>query len=205
MDHNGDMPDKHTNGSANGNTNGTGTGSTNGNGHNVSPSLVLVNLVHEVNFGSEPMSAGVLGGALDDLDAQPQVRPPGEGSAVEGQHEADAWPFRATSGAPAAVARMPVERDSEVYNMNHRRRGVAVLFNHMQFDQRLGLKERKGTDADRDNLRATLRSLDFDVRVYNDLPHKEMERLLEDLANEDHTDADCLVVSVLSHGELGIL
>ncbi len=59
---------------------------------------------------------------------------------------------------------MPVEKDSEVYNMNHRRRGIALLFNHMNFDHRLGLKARNGTDKDRDNLRMTLRQLDFEVR-----------------------------------------
>ena len=55
-------------------------------------------------------------------------------------------------------------------------------------------------------MRLTLRALDFDVRVYNDLPYKEVERLLEDLSGaEDHSDADCLLVAVLSHGEMGIL
>lgn len=103
------------------------------------------------------------------------------------------------------VAAMPVEKDSEVYNMNHRRRGIALIFNHKLFDSRLGLKQRNGTDADRDNLRLTLRQLDFEVRVYNDLAFKDMERILEDLANDDHSDADCIFVSVLSHGELGIL
>jgi len=89
--------------------------------------------------------------------------------------------------------------------MNHRRRGIAIIFNHKLFDSRLGLKQRNGTDADRDNLRITLRQLDFEVRVYNDLPFKEMERILEELANDNHSDADCIFISVLSHGELGIL
>ena len=44
---------------------------------------------------------------------------------------------------------MPVDRDSETYNMNHRRRGYALIFNHKNFDPRLGLKTRNGTDADR--------------------------------------------------------
>ena len=100
---------------------------------------------------------------------------------------------------------MPVERDSEQYNMNHRRRGKAMIFNHKNFDPRLGLKARNGTDRDRDNLRITLRNLDFEVKVYDDLPYKEMERILEDLAADNHADADCVFVAVLSHGELGIL
>ena len=42
--------------------------------------------------------------------------------------------------------------------------------------------------------------------VYNDLPFKEMERVLEQAAAEtNHSDCDCILISVLSHGELGIL
>lgn len=94
--------------------------------------------------------------------------------------QADAWGFggRGSNQPAQNVAAMPVERDSEIYNMNHRRRGVAIIFNHKCFDPRLGLKIRNGTDTDRDNLRLTLRQLDFEVRVFNDLPYKEMERIL---------------------------
>ena len=67
---------------------------------------------------------------------------------------------------------MPVEKDSEIYNMNHMRRGVAYVFNHMHFDPRLDLKQRNGTNADRDNLKITLRSLDFEVRAFDDLRFK---------------------------------
>jgi caspase-like apoptosis-related cysteine protease len=131
---------------------------------------------------------------LDATDAHPR-----------GRDESDARPGL-SAGTPSQVATMPVERDSDVYNMCHRRRGTALIFNHMRFDPRLGLKDRKGTDADRDNLTATLRTLDFDVRVYDDLAHKEIERVLEACAfDEDHSDADCLLIAVLSHGELGIL
>merc|ERR1712013_3233 len=59
--------------------------------------------------------------------------------------------------------------------------------------------------ADRDNLRVCLRQLDFEVEVYNDLPVKEIDRVLENAALEDHSDADCVLVAVMSHGELGIL
>ena len=53
--------------------------------------------------------------------------------------------------------------------------------------------------------RYTLRSLDFEVRVYNDLPFKQLERTLEEAARDDHSDADCIFVAILSHGEMGIL
>ena len=43
------------------------------------------------------------------------------------------------------------------------------------------------------------------VRTYNDLSFREMEYKLEEAANASHSDADCIFVAVLSHGELGIL
>ena len=98
-----------------------------------------------------------------------------------GKDDTDAWPSFGTRTAPSSaiappafgpVIRMPVERDSEVYNMNHPRRGIAIIFNHMNFDPRLGLKQRNGTNVDRDSLRSVLKGLDFEVKVYNDLHFK---------------------------------
>ncbi len=62
-------------------------------------------------------------------------------------------------------ARAPVHKKSEVYNMSHRRRGVALLFNHLNF---VKLKRRDGTNEDRNNLRQTLGDLHFEVRVFDD-------------------------------------
>ena len=42
---------------------------------------------------------------------------------------------------------------------------MLCLYFFQHFDPRLGLKTRNGTDADRDNLRITLRQLDFDVSL----------------------------------------
>jgi len=116
------------------------------------------------------------------------------------------WFSRGTAspGRPQGVP-MPTEKDASHYNMGHRKRGKAYIFNHMNFDPRMQLKPRNGTNCDRDNLRVCLRQLDFDVEVHNDLPFKDIERILEQSSMEDHSDADCILVTVLSHGELGIL
>ncbi len=73
---------------------------------------------------------------------------------------------------------MPVDRDSETYNMNHKRRGLAIIFNHKSFDKNLGLGIRNGTDVDRDNLSKTLKQLGFDVEAYNDLKFKDLVGLI---------------------------
>ena len=43
------------------------------------------------------------------------------------------------------------------------------------------------------------------VRVYEDRAWKDIDGILQNLALEDHSDADCILIAVLSHGELGIL
>ena len=45
---------------------------------------------------------------------------------------------------------MPINQDY-IYNMNHSRRGIAVIFNYEKFDEHLGLSVRNGTDVDQDS------------------------------------------------------
>ncbi|KAB7506862.1 Caspase-1 [Armadillidium nasatum] len=75
--------------------------------------------------------------------------------------------------------------DDEVYNMNYKRRGYCVIFNHKNFDYHLSLGERNGTDKDRDNLS----NLFVDLDAYQ----------------VDHSDCDCFVMIFMSHGEQQIL
>lgn len=41
---------------------------------------------------------------------------------------------------------------AEQYKTDHKRRGTALIFNHERFFWHLALPERRGTNADRDNL-----------------------------------------------------
>lgn len=105
---------------------------------------------------------------------------------------------------PRVKARMPVDRYASDYNMNHKRRGLALIFNHENFDVPQ-LKARAGTNVDCENLSATLKALDFEVRVYKDLKLRDLQREIERVAQMDHSDADCVLVTILSHGEFGYL
>lgn len=52
------------------------------------------------------------------------------------------------------------------YKMNHKNRGLCLIFNHESFlDKSLGL--RRGTQVDRDRLHKTFTALDFDVRIFD--------------------------------------
>lgn len=64
------------------------------------------------------------------------------------------------------------------YKMNHKNRGLALIFNHEEYDNNY-IDTRKGTHVDRDRLQLTFQSLGFDVRVYEDL---EMDDVLYTLS-----------------------
>jgi caspase-like apoptosis-related cysteine protease len=116
--------------------------------------------------------------------------------------ETDAVGRPGQSGTLPSFAFLPVDRDSETYNMDHPKRGLAYIFNHQHFTVH-GLTERTGTDADRDRLSARLQELDFQVRCFDNLTWNEINIELLKLAEEDHSDSDCVVVTVMSHGDEG--
>ncbi|RZC36072.1 Peptidase C14 domain containing protein [Asbolus verrucosus] len=86
--------------------------------------------------------------------------------------------------------------------MNHPKRGTAVIFNHVNFSLP-ECSKRDGSDKDRDALTDVLHELDFDVIVHNDLTANEVLDVLVTVSQMDHTDADCLVIAVMSHGDDG--
>lgn len=51
----------------------------------------------------------------------------------------------------------------------------------------------------------TLKGLDFDVHTYNDLKRSEIVSKLEEFSKFDHSKNDCILIAVLSHGDLGYL
>uniref|UniRef100_A0A182NW71 Caspase family p20 domain-containing protein n=1 Tax=Anopheles dirus TaxID=7168 RepID=A0A182NW71_9DIPT len=91
---------------------------------------------------------------------------------------------------------------SEEYDISHGRRGMAIILNHENFEL---MNKREGSTIDRDTAVAVLTNLQFDVRVYNDLPSGRLFGELKRLADEDHTESDCLLVMVMTHGDEDVL
>ncbi|XP_045463169.1 caspase-1-like [Harmonia axyridis] len=85
------------------------------------------------------------------------------------------------------------------YYMNHPKRGVALIFNHMNFNS--NLPTRQGTNKDKDDLESLFTKLKFRVESYDDLTKEQIRNVLVSVASTDHTDEDCLVVVILSHGD----
>uniref|UniRef100_A0A8D0L6X5 Caspase-6 n=1 Tax=Sphenodon punctatus TaxID=8508 RepID=A0A8D0L6X5_SPHPU len=87
------------------------------------------------------------------------------------------------------------------YRMSHRKRGVALIFNHERFYWHLTLPERRGTFADKENLKRSLSELGFEVRCFDDLKAEEVLQNIYNVSRDNHADADCFVCVFLSHGE----
>ncbi|KAI9555367.1 hypothetical protein GHT06_017882 [Daphnia sinensis] len=101
---------------------------------------------------------------------------------------------------PTRQISSPVDRDSRVYNMQHQRRGKAYIFNHDLFDASLKLGERVGSKTDVENLERALSQLDFKVSCFHNCDITSVRKNIKQLAEQDHTDNDCVMVIVLSHG-----
>lgn len=92
---------------------------------------------------------------------------------------------------------------NEEYKMDHKKRGMALIFNHEHFYWQLMLNSRSGTAADRQNLVRRFQDLGFEVKAYDDYKREEVLSTIREAAAANHVDADCFVCVFLSHGENG--
>ncbi|XP_016404883.1 caspase-6-like [Sinocyclocheilus rhinocerous] len=92
---------------------------------------------------------------------------------------------------------------NEEYKMDHKKRGMALIFNHERFYWQLMLSNRSGTNADRQNLVRRFQELGFEVKAYDDYKREEVLSKIREAAAANHVDADCFVCAFLSHGENG--
>jgi len=86
--------------------------------------------------------------------------------------------------------------------MNHVERGVALVINMQNYDapNPFKLKERKWSEKDVENLKKTLNYLEFKVILSLDSTKSEIERVLQEQADLDHSKSDCFLCVVMSHG-----
>jgi len=99
-----------------------------------------------------------------------------------------------------------VDLRPEMYKFTHRRRGRAVILNNRHFNQTLtGQRERDGTDVDASALESLFMMMGFEVTRYDNLTTLDMSVNMREIAGEDHSDADCFVCVILSHGEEGVV
>ena len=102
------------------------------------------------------------------------------------------------TGNSQALGRGKIPKEAQEYKMNHRRRGRAVVFNQMNFSSD---PKRNGAETDSKNLTQTLEALGFAVEVHEDKESNKIELILKEVQKDDHYDADCLLVVMMTHGD----
>nr|KAG5693961.1 hypothetical protein BaRGS_002259 [Batillaria attramentaria] len=96
------------------------------------------------------------------------------------------------------------------YKMDADPRGICVIINNHSFYRESkasaqSLDAREGTDVDREKLKATFERLKFVVQCYEDQTDTDILQVIQRQAVHDHSNYDCFVCCVLSHGDLGVV
>uniref|UniRef100_A0A673ZI73 Caspase 9, apoptosis-related cysteine peptidase n=1 Tax=Salmo trutta TaxID=8032 RepID=A0A673ZI73_SALTR len=103
-------------------------------------------------------------------------------------------------GKPRAPGR--VRRDSSIqsYKMDASPCGHCLIINNVDFEPQSELNNRTGSNIDCDKLERRFKSLNFIVLVKRNLKQKQIRQELSALSKKDHSQYDCCVVIMLSHG-----
>ncbi|KAL8602787.1 hypothetical protein ACOMHN_055170 [Nucella lapillus] len=137
------------------------------------------------------------------MDDQMDIAEPasnGSGDAVDARGSAGA---ESAAGGGASVVMKASDFTAECYNMGHKERGYALIFNNKRFHPSTGMGDRTGTDVDGEQLYMMLTEMGFQVTLKKDCTTQEMESVLTKMGKSDHTNADCFACAILSHGEEG--
>ncbi|KAG8222199.1 hypothetical protein J437_LFUL001291 [Ladona fulva] len=86
------------------------------------------------------------------------------------------------------------------YKMNHAKRGIALIFNHERFKKNTQ-RRRRGAAEDGRVLSSTVENLGFEVRLHKNKKWSKMKKIISRVAKEDHSDHDCLLVAIMTHGK----
>ncbi|CAK6954982.1 caspase-9 [Scomber scombrus] len=92
-------------------------------------------------------------------------------------------------------------RDSiQNYKMDATPCGHCLIINNVDFEEQSSLNNRKGSNIDCDKLERRFKALNFDVKVRTNLKQRQIKHELSALSKKDHSQYDCCLVIMLSHG-----
>ncbi|XP_075949337.1 caspase-9 [Anarhichas minor] len=94
-----------------------------------------------------------------------------------------------------------IRRDSiQIYKMDASPCGHCLIINNVEFEPESELSNRKGSNIDCDKLEGRFKALNFIVEVKTNLKQRQIKHVLSALSKKDHSQYDCCVVIMLSHG-----
>ncbi|CAH8826050.1 unnamed protein product [Trichobilharzia szidati] len=98
---------------------------------------------------------------------------------------------------------MDEDDSDDYYRMNSTRKGICLIVNNMMFWDS-GFQNRPGCDIDEKSLEKVFESFNFLVKLFRNLSAGEIQAQLEHLSQKtDHTEYNCLVICLMSHGTIG--
>lgn len=95
------------------------------------------------------------------------------------------------------------EDDMPSYPMTQRPRGIALIISNEHFTGNPTLRDRQGNVKDVDHLQELWTFLNFHVVVRQDLASQEIYSVMREFSTLDHSQYDCFVCCLLSHGANG--
>ncbi|NXA48536.1 CASP8 protein, partial [Nothocercus julius] len=87
----------------------------------------------------------------------------------------------------------------EAYKMENEPHGYCVILNNYIFKN--PSLNREGTVKDGDTVKRVFKRLHFETVEYMDLEAKQLYATIEEYSKKDHSNMDCFVCFILSHGE----
>lgn len=103
----------------------------------------------------------------------------------------------------------------EVYPMFSKPRGIALIINIEIFfhnpektkkeEENEQCSNRQGSDKDIKMLEKLFGALDFKVKIERNLKREEIYKVLDNISYEDHSNYDCFVLCLMSHGLEGFV
>lgn len=96
-------------------------------------------------------------------------------------------------------APMPVGRKEPNYYMQHKERGHALILAYENFSS-FGPPRRDCAENDVETVTAAFKQLKFNVTTHWDQRRDDLLKVLRQESLSDHSDHDCLVVVLMSHG-----
>lgn len=92
-------------------------------------------------------------------------------------------------------------RDSiQSYKMDASPCGHCLIINNVDFEPQCQLSDRRGSNIDCDKLERRFKALNFIVEVKTNLKQRQIKHEFLALSKKDHSQYDCCVVIILSHG-----
>ena len=117
---------------------------------------------------------------------------------------------RGSDATPSSPTNLQVKKVSDVFNESTDGpksdrysifsvpRGYCVIINNIKFKT---MKDRSGSEWDADNLERLFgRHLGFFIQRYDNLTTLQMQLLMRDVRDQDHSKLSCLVIAILTHG-----